>query len=126
MKRFPFTTAGVQDANTYFYGLSDDALWAEVYAVQQDLKLWIVTYFDIHGQDLGCLQGFNAHTLFVLGNQLAVTLSLRLPFRLERRAIHPDISQLGAKRGKNHNPIGVQTTGPNAPLGEGELVYIIG
>jgi|GEM_PF-1462412 len=125
MKRFPFTTEGVQEANTYFYNLSQDALWAEVYAVQQDLRLWVTTYFDIQGQDLDCLKSFNAPTLFVLSNQLAVTLSLRLPFRLEWRQRNPNMSLLGAKRGKNHNPIGIQTTGPDTPLGEGEFVYII-
>ena len=124
MEKFPFTTEGVHAANEHFYALSDDALWNEVHAVQADFKAWMTAHFDIQGEDLDCLLGFNAHCTFILGNQLAVTMSLRLPFRLERNT-PPDISLLGVKRGRNHNPIGSRLTGPNAPEGEGEFVYII-
>lgn len=125
MQKFPFTEAGFIAANLYFYSLSDSDLWSEVYAVQQDFKKWILTYFDIQGEDLHCLNSFNEHSCFIMGNQLAVTMSLRLPVRLERRPIPNNISVLGAKRGENHNPINAVVTGPDAPQAEGEFVYLI-
>lgn len=121
MNKFPFTTSGVEDANAYFYALSEAALWQEVFAVQANFKEWVLKHFDIQGEDRACLMGFNEHTLFVLGNQLAVTMSLKLPFRLERQTT----TTRGVKRGKNRNPIGSRLTGPDAPEGEGEFVYII-
>lgn len=125
MNKFPFTEAGLIAANLYFYSLSEDDLWDQVYAVQRDFQKWILAHFAIEGEDLACLNSFNAHCCFVLGNQLSVTMSLRLPFRLERRPSPKDIAVFGAKRGKNHNPIGVVVTGADAPVGEGEFVYII-
>jgi hypothetical protein len=125
MKKFPFTTAGVQAANVHFYNLSDAELWDEVHAVQDNFTTWVTSTFDIQGEDLDCLLNFNDHCNFILGNQLAVTMSLRLPFRLERKPIPPDVSVMGVKRGRGYNPIGTNLTGPDAPTGEGEFVYII-
>lgn len=125
MNKFPFTEAGFIAATLYFYSLPDEELWKHVYAVQHDFRKWTIAYFDIQGEDLDCLNSFNVHTCFVLGNQLAVTMSLRLPVRLERRPLSKDISVLGAKRGRNHNPINTVVTGPDAPQAEGEFVYII-
>lgn len=125
IKKFAFTEAGFVEASAYFHGLSDAELWTQVYAVQQDVKSWIPQYFDIQGDDLTCLLSFNAHCTFILANQLAVTMSLRLPFRLERTTTAPEVSVLGVKRGRGYNPIGTRFTGEDAPEGEGEFVYTI-
>lgn len=125
MNKFPFTTEGVQQANLHFYKLSDAELWAVVQEVQSNFTVWITSTFDIQGEDLDCLKSFNAHCNFILGNQLAVTMSLRLPFRLERRALPPDAALMGVKRGRGYNPINTVVTGEDAPLADGEFVYII-
>lgn len=125
MNKFPFTEAGFIAATLYFYSLADEELWKQVYAVQQDFRKWTIQHFDIQGEDLACLNSFNDHTCFALGNQLSVTMSLRLPVRLERRPIPKDITVFGAKRGRNHNPINMVVTGADAPQAEGEFVYII-
>lgn len=125
MNKFPFTTEGVHAANLHFYGLSDVELWAVVLAVQSNFTAWITSTFDIQGEDLDCLLTFNDHCNFILGNQLAVTMSLRLPFRLERNTVPPNVSVMGIKRGRGYNPIKTRVTGEDAPVAEGEFVYII-
>ena len=123
--KFPFTKLGVDDANIYFYGLPHHKLWQHIYALQHDLRKWLLDNFEFSRDDQACLLRFNEHSLFVLSNELAVTMSLKLPFRLERQERNPEVGVMGVKRGENHSPLKSRVTGDDAPVGEGEFVYVI-
>jgi len=46
MKKYPFSTEGLQRLLVFLYGLSDAELQAEAEALRLDFRAWMIEYFD--------------------------------------------------------------------------------
>lgn len=125
MEKFPFTPAGVQEMNDYLYAQTDAELGLIIDEVQHDLIDWMKDTFILEPDQVDFMEALDPSFLFVLSNQLAATMTLRLPIRL----VKPDKPEgpvvFGAKRGGSHNPINVGAAAGQKPEATGEFVFTI-
>lgn len=125
MNKFKFTTAGVAAANDYLYAMNNPELHIEVREVQLDLRSWGKKMFDFSDSQIEWIDALDDTFVFQLSNQLATTMTFRLPFRLDKVESDTKAVVFGIKRGDSHNPIKTAASSEGDVSAEGELVLSI-
>lgn len=125
MEKFKFTPEGVQQMNVYAYALSDVELRSLVHEVQTDFFGWMTKTFILEADQVEFMETLDPGFIFVISNQIAVTMSLRLPVRLVKPGKPEGAVIFGAKRGDAHNPIGTVGSPGEETEAEGEFVFTI-
>ncbi|TDQ73664.1 hypothetical protein [Sphingobacterium yanglingense] len=125
MEKFDFTTAGVAAANMYFYAMNTPELHVVVREVQLDLPGWAKRTFKFSESQIQWIDALDDTFVFQLSNQLANTMTFRLPFRLDKEEPGAKSVVFGIKRGDSHNPIKSKISSEGDVAAEGELVLRI-
>lgn len=125
MEKFDFTAAGVAAANTHFYAMNTPELHKVVREVQLDLRGWAKRTFKFSASQIQWIDELDDTFVFQLSNQLANTMTFRLPFRLDKDESGKKSTVLGIKRGDSHNPVTSKISSEGDVAAEGELVLYI-
>ncbi|WP_160069123.1 hypothetical protein [Sphingobacterium bovisgrunnientis] len=124
MNKFNFTPEGVENSNAYFYSLSNAELQAVIQQVQTNIKQWVIDYFYLSVEQITWMNNLDNEFLFLLSNQLALTMAFKLPYYLVKPKKN-DGTTLGVKRGSSHNPIDVSTNSAGEVIAHGSLTFTI-
>lgn len=126
MEKKEFTPDGVQEWYLEFYAQSEGQKKKQIQAFQQSFRPTLKSMFYFTSEQEEWLDGLDDDFIFVISNQLTLTLTLELPIRLVKpEKPDPGISVLGVKRGESHNPINSSAATGEALQAEGEFVFVI-
>lgn len=126
MKKREFTPEEVVLWQLEFHAQSEIQKKQQIQKLQQFFQATLKTIFYFSSEQEEWLDALDDTFVFVLSNQLAVTLTLELPIRLIKpEKTDPSITVFGVKRGESHNPVITSAAAGEAPQAEGEFVFII-
>ncbi|NJI72444.1 hypothetical protein HCX49_04430 [Sphingobacterium kitahiroshimense] len=126
MEKKEFTPEGVRVWYLEFYAQNDFQKKQQIQALQQSFRLTLKSMFYFTSEQEEWLDALDDDFIFVISNQLTLTLTLELPIRLVKpEKPGPGISVLGVKRGESHNPINSSAATGEALQAEGEFVFVI-
>lgn len=126
MEKKEFTPEGVRVWYLEFYAQNDFQKKQLIKALQQSFRLTLKSMFYFTSEQEEWLDALDDDFIFVISNQLTLTLTLELPIRLVKpEKPNPGVSVLGVKRGESHNPINSSAATGEALQAEGEFVFVI-
>lgn len=126
MKKKKFTSEDIVMWQQEFYAQGENEKKQQIRVLQQSFRPTLKSIFDFTTDQEEWLDALDDEFIFVLSNQLAVTLTLELPIRLVKpEKPSSEVGMMGVKRGESHNPITSTAVAGHAPVSEGEFVFTI-
>jgi len=136
MKKYPFSTEGLQRLLVFLYGLSDAQLQAEAEALRLDFRAWMMLYFDFSPSQVLYLEEMKDVLARYFGAVCGFYVGSRWPITLIKEDGAASAAERGARVGDPPvwkivrsedvlNPDNARSTGDAEPTVTGQLTIEI-